>query len=128
MLFPNQPLYIHPPPTQLLAINHLVARLAHRVSGLFLRFSLTFTGNHPPTSRQYPPVQSPLGFLLTRLAYCSCSFYSRGSCSDVTFSPIYYFSMRSWEFFLTTRASAVSSLLDRKMICWRLFFNLNNHF
>src|SRR5262249_29463561 len=106
MLFPNQPLYIHPPPTQLLAINHLVARLAHRVSGLFLRFSLTFHWQSPTHIPAVSPVQSPLAFLLTRLAYCSCSFYSRGSCSDVTFSPIYYFSMRSWEFFLTTAESA----------------------
>jgi hypothetical protein len=43
MLFPDQPLHIHPPPTQLLAVNHLIAWLAHHDPWLNLRFSLTFT-------------------------------------------------------------------------------------
>src|SRR5262249_42179704 len=42
------------PPTQLLAIDDLIAWLAHYLSWRNLGFSLTFTRNHRPTSRQYP--------------------------------------------------------------------------
>src|SRR5262249_9985527 len=54
MLFPDQPLHVYPPPTQLLAIDDLIAWLAHYLSWRNLGFSLTFTRNHRPTSRQYP--------------------------------------------------------------------------
>src|SRR5262245_24645204 len=54
MFFPNQPLYIHPPPTKLLSIDHLIARLAHSNLGLNLALSLPFASNQRSTPRQYP--------------------------------------------------------------------------
>src|SRR5262245_42243299 len=54
MFFPNQPLYIHPPPTKLLSIDHLIARLAHSNLGLNLALSLPFASNQRSTPQQYP--------------------------------------------------------------------------
>src|SRR5262245_12948142 len=54
MFFPNQPLYIHPPPTQLLSLHHLIARLAHSHLGLNLALSRPSASNQRSTPRQYP--------------------------------------------------------------------------
>src|SRR5262245_24872850 len=76
MFFPNQPLYIHPPPTKLLSIDHLIARLAHSYLGLNLALSLPFASNQPSTPRQYPlfippsVFSSPVRFIHA-LYFCS---------------------------------------------------------
>src|SRR5215813_10835864 len=53
MLLPDQPLHVYSPPTQLPAINYLVAWLAYHLFWRKLCFSLTFTANHRSTPRQY---------------------------------------------------------------------------
>src|SRR5262249_51681531 len=61
--------------------------------------SLQITDPHPgniPCSIPTPFPPHTLRFIL------SCYFLFPGSCSELQFSPIYYFSMRSWGFFLTT--------------------------
>ena len=52
MFGPDQSLDIHIPPTELLAVNHFVARLAKLTFGLRSVFPFTFTQNRRFTPRQ----------------------------------------------------------------------------
>jgi hypothetical protein len=45
MICPNQPLDIHPPPTQLLTVDHFIAWLTHASLGRALGLSFGFTSN-----------------------------------------------------------------------------------